>query len=58
MKTITITIDGIEYTAPVTVCNPRKLRGSDTFSRTAKVRGSDCARTRFARQTVPASLQG
>lgn len=51
MKTHTIIIDGIKYTAPVTVCNPRKARGSNTFSRTIKSRGRDCARARFGRKT-------
>tara|TARA_Y100000310_G_scaffold45806_1_gene42682 strand:- start:1465 stop:1659 length:195 start_codon:yes stop_codon:yes gene_type:complete len=43
--------DGNEHTAFCTVLRSRKARGSNTFSRTAKVRGRDCARARFARQT-------
>ncbi len=51
MKTHTIIIDGIKYTAPVTVCNPRKARGSNTFSRHVRTTGRDCARARFGRKT-------
>jgi hypothetical protein len=52
MKTITITdSNGVEHTATVTICRTRKARGSNTFSRTAKVRGTGCARIRNARKT-------
>ena len=53
MKTITITdSNGKTHTATVTVCRTRKARGSNTFSRTARIRGRDCARQRFQRQTL------
>ncbi len=53
MKTITITdSSGNTHTATVTVCRPRKARGSNTFSRSVGYRGRDCARQRFQRKTV------
>ena len=52
MKTITITDNnGKTHTATVTVCRPRKARGSNTFSRTAKVRGGGCLRLRNQAKT-------
>ena len=52
MKTITITdSNGVEHTAPVTVCRTRKARGSNTFARTAKVRGGGCLRLRNQART-------
>ncbi len=52
MKTITITdSNGVEHTATVTVCRTRKARGSNTFSRTAKVKGKGCLRTRNRAKT-------
>ena len=52
MKTITITdSNGVEHTATVTVCRTRKARGSNTFSRTAKVRGGGAVRLRNQART-------
>ena len=52
MKTITITdSNGITHTATVTVCRTRKARGSNTFSRTARVKGKGCLRTRNQAKT-------
>ena len=52
MKTITITdSNGVEHTAPVTVCRTRKARGPNTFARTAKVRGGGALRLRNQAKT-------
>ena len=52
MKTITVTdSNGKTHTATVTVCRPRKARGSNTFARTAKVKGKGCLRLRNQAKT-------
>jgi len=52
MKTITITdSNGNTHTATVTVCRTRKARGSNTFSRTARVKAKNCLRTRNRAKT-------
>ena len=51
-KMVTITdSDGNEHTIRCSVYRTRKAPGSNTFGRTAKVRGKGAARTRNGRKT-------